>query len=159
MSAGRSRTVTPTEDTNFHGISCSRDRGGAPPKIRVARHLSGQQRGHLRRRRIRVDVTVRFDAVQFQVVDDADRIPLGVEQLPIQQVQPGVEQMAAMGATDLFRQSWIVANDPQYMGDNSSGGEEEHLIRVSSPHRTGRSRSTSRCPRDSGSRGHRRAPT
>ncbi len=39
------------------------------------------------------DVTVRFDAVQFQVVDDADRVPLGVEQLPIQQVQPGVEQI------------------------------------------------------------------
>ena len=37
------------------------------------------------------------------------RVPLGVEQLPIQQVQPGVEQMAAMG---LDRQVVAAAHCP-----------------------------------------------
>ncbi len=46
----------------------------------------------------RVDVTVRLDAVQFQVVDDADRVAVVVEQLAVQQVQPGVEQSAAVRA-------------------------------------------------------------
>jgi hypothetical protein len=54
---------------------------------RSGRHdVTRQQRRHLRCRRALIDVAVHLDPVEFKIVDDADRIPVVIGQLAIQQV-------------------------------------------------------------------------
>ena len=54
-------------------------------------HLTGQDRADVGWRATRFDIHVGLDAVELEVVDDADRGAVGIEYLPVQQVQAGVD--------------------------------------------------------------------
>ena len=86
--------MVPTSATWVQRIRCHRDGGGRPPKIRVASTAP-----------LSSDVTTAVcvpsgrsaavDAVQLQVVDGAHGDAVDVEDLPVEQVQAGVEHEAA----------------------------------------------------------------
>jgi hypothetical protein len=54
------------------------------PEDTGGKHMSRQYRRDFRRRSARLDVGVSFHAIQFEVVDDAYRIVIVIDQLAVQ---------------------------------------------------------------------------
>ena len=91
-----SLTTTPTV-----GDELPRDLVQQRSRRRSAEYASGhhptrQQGAHLRRVSALRNVLTEFDARQFQVVHDPDGVTFRVHQLAIEQVQPGVDEVAAV---------------------------------------------------------------
>src|SRR5689334_2228344 len=66
------------------------------PKDAGGQYMTGQQGGDPWRRGARGDITVGLHSAELEVVDDADRVVAMVQQLTIEQMQPRVENPAAV---------------------------------------------------------------
>lgn len=91
MPVASSWTVTPMAATNFHGISWSRDLGAEPPRMRVATTCPDSRAAT---RGAGVPSAMSWSSStpsSSEVVHDADRVTVVVDQLAVQQVQPSVE--------------------------------------------------------------------
>jgi len=59
-------------------------------------HVTRQQRSQLRRLGALGDVFVELDAGQHEIIDDAGGAIFVIEQLAVQQMEPGVDQLTAV---------------------------------------------------------------